>query len=1000
MKRILRLQLLMLIVCVVGATLSAFAQNRTISGKVTSADNPEGMPGVNVIIQGTTIGTTTDAEGNYKIEVGPGDNVLVYTFVGYETQQVSSGGRDVINVTLELSTKELTEVIVVGYSEKTKQEITGAVVNVSADKLKGVTGSNLEYQLQGKVAGLQVGTSTGAPGAAAEIRIRGNSSISADGQPLIVVDGIMGGNYNPNDVASITVLKDAAAVALYGSRANAGVIIVTTKRGTSKTPEFTYSTRIGTRNVTTGKFKMMDSQQLYNTERLMFNSSATFNSFRPQSVLNTNTDWVGLAYKQAVVQNHNVSARGKSDKVGYYVAGDYWDEQGTLMTTGYKRYSFRTNLDIDVTKSIKLQTNFNVVRDNTNSYQWRWPYQPFLYLPYDTPFDADGNQRYIDATTPGFLTRDKNNIFHSAQYNDYTGKSTSMNGDVILTAHITPWLTFQSRNRLSLYSYRGDNYEDARTIEGIVSPTVKGILSFSTSEAFSGITTNLLRASRDIGKHQIGGFVGVEASENHSVSGGAAGYGIISGIHVPLGVASPQKITGTENKSAALSFLSEVNYNYDEKYFLTVALRHDGSSIFGADKRWGTFGALSGSWVVSREDFFLPAQKAISFLKLRGGYGIVGNDKIETFQYLATYYFGTQYNGSSAGYPNSLANPNLGWEQTKSSNIGIDLTILNAIDVTIDAFHKDTDRLLFDVPLPPSQGIDAIFKNSGRIVTKGIELGVSGDIISKGDFRWNVGFNIASAQNRVKSLADGLTQLVKTYDGTKQVIRVGEDVNSWYLPKWAGVNPSNGDPQWETLNADGTGYVVTNNYTNASAPQSLQIVGTATPKFFGGLNTSVSWKWLTLSVASAYTYGNMIYHRTREFVDSDGANFNFNMMQLADGWSRWQNPGDVATHPKPVYGGNLLSSKPSSRYLEDGSYWRIRNVMLTFDLPTSFVTKLKMSRASVFISGDNLFTFTKFSGMDPDASLYTSPSNGSMTGMSDFRYPLSKQYLAGLSVSF
>ena len=975
-------------------TMSVQAQ-QMIKGRVISMSDNTPMPGVNVVVKGSTYGTSTDAEGIYALEVTDENSTLVFSFIGYQSEEIVVGQQTKIDVALSPSLEQLMEVIVVGYSEKSKQEITGAVTNISADQIKGVTGSNLEYQLQGKVAGVQVSTATGAPGAAAEIRIRGNSSINADRGPLIVVDGIMGGTYNPNDVESISVLKDAGASALYGSRANAGVIIVTTKRGKSEKPEVTYSTTIGKRQVTTGKFQMMNAQELYDTERLMFSSSAQFNALRPAGVLNNDTDWLNLAYKDGIVQNHNLALRGKSGKVGYYLATDYYNEEGTLLTTQYKRYNFRANFDFELSKAIKLTTNFNITRDNNNSYHWRWPYQPFLYLPYDTPYDENGNIRYVDANTPGFLTRDKNSILHSALYNDYKTKGLNLNGDVVLTANITSWLTFQTRNRFSFATYRSDSYEDSKTIEGLAN---NGILSFGVSEGYSILSTNLIRVNKDLGKHHLGGFIGFEGSQYASEDAGASGYGIVSGIKIPGGIASPQGISGTKTEARALSLLSEISYDYQEKYFLTASFRRDGSSIFGANKRNGNFGAVSASWLLNKEEFFSSLTPIVSLFKIRGSYGIVGNDAIPPFQYLAKYNFTTQYNGGSAGYPETLPNPDLGWEQTKSSDIGLDMTLFNRLDITIDAFNKDTDRLLLKVQLPPSQGITEVYRNAGEVVNKGIEVGIGGDVIRKTDLKWSVNFNIGSARNRVKALTDGTTAVPKYYDGLKQSIQVDHDINSWYLPKWMGVNPDNGDPQWEkaVLDGDGnvTGYEITNSYADASATSSLQFVGSATPKFFGGLSTTLSYKRFALRVSTAYQYGNKIYHRTREFIDADGGNFNFNMMEFADGWSRWQNPGDQATHPKPVYGGNQQSNKPSSRYIEDGSYLRIRNVNLSYSIPPSVLSKVRISNASVFISADNLFTFTKFSGMDPEV-----PSFG-MAGLSDFKYPISKQYLFGLQVSF
>jgi TonB-linked SusC/RagA family outer membrane protein len=515
------------------------------------------------------------------------------------------------------------------------------------------------------------------------------------------------------------------------------------------------------------------------------------------------------------------------------------------------------------------------------------------------------------------------------------------------------------------------------------------------------ISTNLVRLNKDFGDHHLGGFVGVEGQQYTSESSGGAGYGIVSGIKVPDGVASPQDINGTKTETRALSFLSEVNYDFKEKYFASLSYRRDGSSIFGKNKRWGNFGAVSASWLISKEDFFAPLLGVATSFKLRGSYGIVGNDNIDPFRYLAKYTLASQYNGGSAGYPDTLPNPDLGWEQTKTADVGLEVTFFNRLDLTVDVFNKNTDELLLEVQLPSSQGITEVYRNAGRVVNNGIEVGIGGDILRKTDWRWSVNFNIGTAKNEVKELAAGTTAVPRTYDGLKQSVQVGHDINSWYLPKWAGVDPANGDPLWEKaiVDSDGniTAYETTNIYSEASTTESIQFVGSATPKFFGGFNTSVAYKRFTLNISSSFQYGNMVYHRTREFIDADGALFNFNMMKLADGWSRWMNPGDEATHPKPVFGGNQLANKPSSRYLEDGSFWRIRNITLNYNIPSEVLSKIKMSQANVFVSADNLFTFTKFSGLDPETSSF---GFGNVAGLSDFKYPISKQFLVGLQISF
>ena len=882
-----------------------FGQNRSITGVVEGADG-EALIGATVSVVGTSIGVVTDVDGKYVISVPESGALLLFAYLGYESVEMEVGINSEINVRLNQNSELIDEVVVMGYSEKKKSELTGSVVNVSSEKLKGVTGSNVEYMLQGKAAGVQVSSSSGAPGAVAEIRIRGNSSINADRGPLVVVDGIIGGTYNPNDVESLTVLKDAGAIALYGSRANNGVIIITTKRGSADKTEISYKTSVGLTQITTGNFQLMNSAELYATERAMFSSSATFNVLRPSSLTATDTDWLGLAYGNGMVQNHNISATGKTGKVTYYIAGDYFDNQGTLLSTEYNRFNFRTNLDIALSDAVSLTTNLNASQDNNQGYHWRWPYQPFLYLPYDTPYDNNGNIAYIDGTTDGFLTRDKNNILQSAQYNDYLSKGFNFNADVVLSINLSPNLKFQSRNRYGFATYRSDTYEDLRTFEG---RSNSGILAFGTSNGLSLISTNLLKFNKEIGPGNFRGFIGFEGQKYTAEDGGANGIGIVAGIKIPGGVASPQGISGGRIDNRAMSVISELGYDFNETYFLSLSYRRDGSSVFGQNKRWGNFGAVSASWLLHKEKFFDNLSKSITLLKLRGSYGIVGNDAIPAFQYLAKYNFTTQYNGGSAGYPETLPNPDLGWEQTKTGDLGLDISLWNRLDINVDAFHKNTDQLLLKVQLPPSQGIAEVFKNAGQIVTNGLELGVNGDVLQKGDLNWNLGFNIGSAQNEIKALALGTNAINKDYDGVKQSIQVGNDINSWYLPKWVGVNPDNGDPQWEKAVLDESGnvigYELTNQYAEASSTSSLQFVGTATPKFYGGLNTGVSYKNFALNVSTAFQYGNKVYHRTREFIDADGANFNFNMMQLADGWSRWFQPGDQATHPRPQFGGNL-----------------------------------------------------------------------------------------------
>jgi TonB-linked SusC/RagA family outer membrane protein len=976
-------------------SISVIAQN-TITGTVVSQTDKAPIPGVNVMIKGTTTGTTTDANGAFTITAAPED-VLVFSFIGFLPEEINVGQQTSINMSLSESLEQLTEVVVVGYSEKTKQQITGAVTNLSAEKIKGVTGSNLEYMLQGKVSGVQVSTTSGAPGAAAEIKIRGTSSVLAERAPLFVVDGIIGGTYNPNDIESITVLKDAGAVALYGSRANSGVIVVTTKRGSTEKLKITYKGTIGRREITTGNFEMMPASEIYDTERQMFASSASFKNFRPsESLREGGYDWLNLAYHDATIMNHSLSLSQKLDKVSFYIGADYFDEEGTLMSTNYERLNLRANVDYQLSKSVKLTTNLNVTSDK-NDYpgEWQWTYNSYLYLPYDSPYDAEGNIRYVDGTTTDWYTRDKLNILHNAQYNTYTFRSYAINADVVLSVSILPGLDFQSRNRVAHYSGRDDQYKDARTIEG---KAVNGQVGFNTVYNNSAISTNLLRFSRDFGKdHHLGAFIGVEGAYDNSENAGAIGIGIASGLTVPGAASVPNAISGNKLPARAMSFLSEVSYDYKDKYFFAASFRRDGSSVFGKDKRWGNFPAISAAWLVTREDF-MNTLNAISLLKVRASYGVIGNDNIPLFQSLAKYNFDIQYGARPAGYPATLPNDDLSWEETKTGNIGIDVNLFNRIDISVDAFRKVTDQLLLNVQLPTSQGFEEAIRNAGTISNTGIEFSIGGDIISKSKFKWNLNYNIGTVTSNVDELPGGID--IRRGGEVNQILREGEYVASWYMPKWLGVDPSNGDPLWEKVEYDAQGNVVSRSATNVYGEAAYQIVGNAAPKFFGGLTNTFSYGGFSLNVTASYQYGNDVYHRTREFVDSDGAYFGFNMMRLEDDWTRWQNPGDNATHPKLAFNGNQLSNRLSSRYIEDGSFIRIRNITLGYAIPASALSKLRLSSASVFVSADNLFTFTKFSGLDPEVNSFANTNYYQIPGVSDFKYPINKQYLVGVQVSF
>jgi TonB-linked SusC/RagA family outer membrane protein len=996
MRKLESVTRVMVFVCF-GLLAHSIQAQTTISGRVVSLAESTVLPGVNVVVKGTTQGTTTDENGQYKIVANEGD-ILVFSFIGFLSEEVKVSARTSVDVTLSETLEELMTVVVVGYSEKKKSQITGAISNLSADDLKGVTGSSVEYMLQGKVAGVQVSNSSGAPGSSAEIKIRGTSSVIAERPPLFVVDGIIGGTYNPNDVESLTVLKDAGAVALYGSRANNGVIIITTKRGSSQKLKIDYKTTFGNREISTGHFKMMNSTELFETERKMFSSSASFKSYRKDDLrTGPSYDWLNLAYHRGTIMNHNLAVSQKLDKVGFYLAADYYKEQGTLLSTGYDRLNVRSNFDFQLSERVKLTTNLNVISDQ-NKYpgEWQWTYSPYLYLPYDSPYDAAGNLRYLDGSNrDNWLTRDPINVLHNAEYNSYKYRSFQMNADATLTVAIIPGLDFQSRNRVSHYSSRDDKYQDVRTVIG---RSNGGIIEFNTGLSSDVISTNLVKFSKEFANaHHLNGFVGFEASSGRNEGAGAIAIGIAPGLTVPQSAATATDVYGTKTPGKAMSFFTEVSYDFKEKYFLSASYRRDGSSLFGKGNRWGSFPAVSAAWLISGEQF-MSSSKALSFLKLRGSYGVIGNDNIGPFKSLAIYNFGAQYGGVPAGYSQTLPNEQLSWEATKTYNIGVDVGIFKKIDISVDAFQKVTDKLLLNVQLPTSQGFEEALRNSGTVSNKGVELSIGGDVITRKKFKWNTSFNIGSYKNTVDRLPR--SEDIRRGGEVNQLLRVGENLESWYMPKWVGVDPATGNPQWEHLEYDTEGHVSARSVTGDYHSATYQIVGTATPKFFGGLTNTLSYGGFSLSATASFQQGNKVYHRTREFVDSDGAYFGFNLMKLDDSWKRWENPGDIATHPRVVFNGNNLSNKYSSRYLEDGSYLRIRNITFAYQVPAKLLSRVRISSARFFVSGDNLVTLTKFTGLDPEVNSFANTNYYEISGVSDFKYPINKQYLAGFQLSF
>lgn len=991
-------------------SVAAFAQKHQVSGTVLDAANGEPVIGAGVIISSGG-GVVTDFEGKYVL-MAADDDVLTFSSVGYESVSEKVNGRRVIDVKLNTDSQLLEEVVVLGYTSQKKAEISSSVVTMSGEKLHDVVTPDVGNMLQGKVAGVLVYNASGQPGEAAQIRVRGTGSIAASADPLYVVDGIPGGSFNPNDVETISVLKDAGATAIYGSDAAGGVIVVTTKKAKAgQTTAIEFKAQAGVKQALSGRFHPMDSEELYYFVRGMIQGTMAPSQIKknyPETLLDQDFDWMNESFKLGVTQNYYASVAGSSSNLTYFASLDHYREKGTLINTNYARTTGRLNLGAKLTKTfdmnVRLQFDDSQTQGESSYVTLESAYR---MSPWDSPYDADGQIRYITgAKEEGkWYSHDKYNIFHNELYNSSKSNGFDVTGDLQLIWRITDYLSATSTNRYSTSASTWKLVIDPRTA---VADYPEGVVSKSLSTGRSFSTSNLLKYSQVFGgSHSVNAMVGYEWGKWKTDYTSADGVGMKGGLTV-LNAASPSSVGGYYQEGEGWSVFGQAQYSYKERYIITGSLRADASSVFAPKKRVGLFPSVSAAWLVSGEDF-MKNIPTISNLKLRASYGETGNSGIAPYAYFASYEANprVQYQGVVGMYPAVQENPFLHWERAQMTNFGIDLGIKKFLEVTIDLYHIKNADLLLEVPTSPSTGFSSITKNSGAVRNMGLELGISSTNIRRGGFAWMTDFNIGFNKNTVLSIPNG-EDIIQTVgsNSARQILREGEPLYSWYMPKWLGVDPNNGDPQWEHLVKDDDGNIIKREPTNVFDPDvDSQIVGVASPLFSGGLANTFTYSTpsmgsFSLSINLNYVVGNKIFNYTRVSMDTDGHYTDYNQMSHDNGlgWTRWQQPGDIATHPKPVVGGNHNSDGVSSRYLEDGSFLRIKNVTLSYNFPQTLCKKLHVQDASVFLTGDNLYTLTAFSGMDPEVRLESTMYE--LAGMYSMNYPVGRVVSLGVNVKF
>lgn len=988
---------------------SISAQIVKVTGKVTSESDPAGLPGVNIVIKGTTEGTITGLDGSYLLEVDQA-GVLIFSFIGYTTQEVAVGSRRTIDVLLIEEAEILGEVVVMGYSSVEKQNITGAITTVKSAAVKDFAIAGIDQALQGQAAGVQVTQSSGTPGGGVKVSIRGPTSISAANTPLYIIDGIQvetgglsgrsfGGQgdnalalLNPNDYESYVVLQDASAKALYGSRASNGVVIITTKRGKLGAARVNFDMQHGIVDPT-HKLELMNSEQLLDLQR----EAVTNAGMNPDALGlikgvtdGVNTDWQDVVLRRGIMQQYQISASGGTEATRYYFSGSFRDEEGVQFNNKFQRASTTINLDQKLSPKMTLSTNITLSR----ALNKRVKGDNFLdgvysgaikSLPFDVPYDENG--RLVgpgSALYPGFPNF---NPLAQALLPRFDVTTVKMLGGLKLEYQVNDRISARGLVSIDFNDVTEDNYESSQTAIGGVLESVGGQgYAIFNAQSFWTITSNgTINYNQSFDKHNIGALGGIELVQDAAIGGSVQGRLFTSDDFTYINSAGLVDAGGSFKAPAhsLLSGFGEVRYDYDGKYLFTGSFRADGSSNFGTNNRFGYFPGFSAGWRISQEEFF--ESDFINDLKVRGSYGYTGNERIGAFTFLGTWG-ATTYSGSSGTGPNGLNNPDVKWEMTREINFGVDLSMMQSrIQVAIQLYHNKTTDLLLTRPMASTTGFGGVLDNIGSMSNMGTGLTVN-TVNMDGAFKWRTSFNISQNLNKVLELADTIP-LYRGYtgegvDGTN-IITVGHPLGTFFGLNYLGVNPATGDALYEDSNGDG---LITN--------EDGMVIGNAQPDFIGGLTNTFSYKSFDLSVFLNFSVGNKILNFTKAGTVNTGVDLESN--QSIDALRRWQKPGDITDIPRYVFQ-STSNNLHSNRLLEDGSYMRIKNVSFGYNLPARFTSRLMIERMRVYFTATNLWTWTKYTGSDPEVS--TLDGSTSAQGIDFYTLPQVRTMAIGINAT-
>lgn len=984
------------------------AQSRKITGKVTD-DKGLGIPNTSVVIKGSNIGTTTTPEGDFTLTIPANSNTLLISSIGMDDKEVRITSSTVYAINLSLASKNLENVVVVGYGTQRKTEQTGAIATIAAKELENRPFTSFDKMLQGEVAGLQSVAASGQPGATQNVRIRGIGSINASSAPLYVIDGVpvaagdisrltttsnTFANLNPNDIESISVLKDAASTTIYGSQAANGVILITTKKGKSGKAKLRFDMEVGQTDLA---YFNEDYKPLNATEWAMISKEGLINAGnrvgQADTLINSstygafnrgfNTDWLSLLTRKGNQQQYNLSASGGSDKGTYYISGGYYKEDGITIQSSFKRYTAAIRGRSYVSKKLTVTTDVSVGISRTeapsNGSGFANPvYDAIILMPTKPAYNQDGT---INITDFDFPSGSPFNPLYLAANDKRNLDALKLVGNVTAEYKILDNLTFTSRfggdyNNLEESQYANPFHGDGRNDGG------RGF-SYYTRQ-FSWVWTNFADYTQQFlgDKLKTSLKVGYESYKLNILNSSLRSDGFPPSLDLTLAAnaSTPKTATAIINDKARLSAFTNLVINYDDKYIVSGSFRRDGSSVFGYNNRFGNFWSVGGSWNVNNEKWFATVDK-ISELKLRASYGVNGNESgFGYYQSLATYGYGYNYNSLPGSVPNNVGDENLSWEINKPFNVGIDISAFkNRLGFSAEYYNRKTTDLLLNAQTSRSVGFGSYLTNIGAMENKGVEFTIKATPVESKNFTWNINLNIAHNKNKMTALYQGADII----DGSF-ITRLGYDYRTFYTRLWAGVDPANGDPLWYT---DGAKSQTTNDINKAAQVP----VGSAMPKYFGGFSNTFTFKGLTLDIQLNYNFGNYVRDGLSGLYFGDGTSATRNKVKKQ--LLRWQKAGDITDVPKYVTNGNKSSSSFSTRYLYKGDNIRVRNVQLAYSIPANILERIHISGLTFYIRGSNILTWVK------DKNLPWDPEQG-INNVSNGEVFIPKVYTAGLNLSF